>query len=76
MVTLKELQPGDQARVKAIHAGAPLYRHKLLSLGIIPGVLLKVIRRAPLGCPVEIEAQGSRISLRQLEADILLLEKI
>lgn len=76
MTTLAELKPGDCAKIRQIQAGAPLYRHKLLSLGIIPGAILKVIRRAPLGCPIEVQIHGSRISLREHEADILCLERV
>lgn len=74
MITLVDLKPGEKARIKTIQGGAPQYRHKLLSLGLIPGTLLEVIRRAPLGCPVEIQVQGCRISLRLKEAEILILE--
>ena len=73
-LSLKDLKPGQTARIKTITAGAPLYRHKLLSLGLIPGALLTIVRRAPLGCPVEIQVRDTRISLRQHEADILCLE--
>lgn len=76
MLTLKDLLPGESAKIKQIEQGAPIYRHKLLSLGIIPGAVLKVIRRAPLGCPVEVQVHGSRMCLRSHEAAIVCLERV
>jgi len=40
----------------------------LRELGILPGTAITVVRRAPLGDPIEIAVRGSLISLREREA--------
>jgi ferrous iron transport protein A len=40
-------------------------RTRLLELGFLPGTEVRVVRRAPLGCPVEIDVGGARFSLRR-----------
>jgi Fe2+ transport system protein FeoA len=39
-----------------------------LELGLTPGVEVRVVRRAPLGDPVELELRGYRLSIRRTEA--------
>jgi ferrous iron transport protein A len=39
-------------------------KSRLMELGIIPGEFLRLIRRAPLGCPLEVEVDGTRFALR------------
>jgi Fe2+ transport system protein FeoA len=48
--------------------GEPAGR-RLLDLGFTPGSRVRVVRRAPLGDPVEYELRGSRICLRRSEAE-------
>lgn len=44
------------------------YRQRLLSLGITRGVEVRVVRKAPLGCPIQIDVRGSAIAIRLEEA--------
>jgi ferrous iron transport protein A len=70
------LSPGDEARVVGYDDPTTPYARQLLSLGLVPGTPIKLVRRAPLGYPVEIHFRGSRIVLRPDEASGLLLERI
>jgi ferrous iron transport protein A len=45
-------------------------------MGLTPGTEFTVIRVAPLGDPVEIQVRGFHLSLRQQEADALIVEEI
>lgn len=45
-------------------------------MGLIPGVELEVIRRAPMGDPVEIRLRGYSLSLRGSEAAEIEVEVI
>lgn len=74
MQRLKHLQPGDRARVAGFEAGSGGYRRKLLAMGLTPGTEFTVLRRAPLGDPVEIRVRGFDLSLRAAEADRLVIE--
>jgi ferrous iron transport protein B len=65
--TLAELAVGGSGRVQTV-GGEPEFRQRLLELGIVPGVRVRVTRTAPLGDPIEIEVRGSEFSLRRAEA--------
>ncbi|WWO97322.1 MAG: ferrous iron transporter A [Candidatus Dasytiphilus stammeri] len=41
------------------------YRHRLLTLGMLPGSIFKIIRIAPLGDPIQIETRHLTILLRK-----------
>lgn len=69
------LQPGDTGNVVGFTEGSTSYRSKLLAMGIVPGTSFHVIRKAPLGDPVEIRVNGFYLCLRQKEAEMLRVEK-
>jgi ferrous iron transport protein A len=70
---LKNLTAGQKARVTGFSKNEAdrAYRHKLLAMGLTPGVEFEVTRIAPLGDPVEITLRGFAMSLRKAEADVL-----
>ena len=45
-----------------------------MALGLLPGMVLKLIRRAPLGDPLAIEFGGQVVSLRLAEAENLIVD--
>lgn len=73
-LTLGELAIGEAARVSG-YVGGGSYRRQLLAMGITPGISLKVVRRAPMGDPIEFEVRGFNLSLRRDEAECVLIEK-
>lgn len=76
MVTIAELLQGDRARLVDFGQTDALYRRKLLSLGVTSGAEIRVIRIAPLGCPVQIDVRGTSLTLRLDEARYLHWERI
>ena len=66
-LSLADLAPGADALVEAVDAASPIGR-RLLDLGFVPGTAVRVLRRAPLGDPVEYELRGYRLCLRRTEA--------
>lgn len=68
---LAQLEPGDRAKVIGYSDAESAYARHLVSLGLIPGTEVRVVRRAPLGDPVEIEFRGTRLAIRPAEADVL-----
>ncbi len=66
-VSLASLEVGATARVVSVDAETPASR-RLQDLGFVPGTLVEVRRRAPLGDPVEFELRGTRLCLRRREA--------
>lgn len=70
--TLAELGPGDRGRVTAVGAGDASRR--LMDLGLIRGTTVEVIRRAPLGDPIEVRLRGFMLTLRLSEAEHITVE--
>jgi ferrous iron transport protein A len=66
-LSLADVPPGAAARVAAVDPQSPIGR-RLLDLGFVPGTEVRVLRRAPLGDPVEYELRGYRVCLRRSEA--------
>jgi ferrous iron transport protein A len=68
MVTIADLVQGERARLVSFGHTDVSYRQRLLSLGLTCGTEIQVVRRAPLGCPVQIEVRGTSLTLRKEEA--------
>lgn len=66
-VSLADLAPGSAGVVHSVDGDGALGR-RLLDLGFVPGTAIAVVRRAPLGDPVEYELRGARMCLRRTEA--------
>lgn len=68
--TLSSLPTGAAGVVVALPAGnAALTR--LREMGLVPGTRFTLVRRAPLGDPIEISLRGSLLSLRRSEAELI-----
>ncbi|VGO15794.1 Fe(2+) transport protein A [Pontiella desulfatans] len=72
---LKELKVGENGIVIGFAAADPAYRQKLFRMGLTRNVDFTVVRKAPLGGPIEIEVRGSRVVLRSDEANVLEVDK-
>ncbi len=68
MKRIQDLVQGERVRLVDFGQTDLLYRRLLLSLGITRGVEVLVIRKAPLGCPIQIEVRGVSVALRKDEA--------
>ena len=47
---------------------------RLQELGLLPGASIRLVRRAPLGCPLEFEVAGARLAIRVRDADQILVQ--
>lgn len=70
---LNELEPGDGGIVVNVVGKGPLLR-RLVDMGLVIGTKVKVLRRSPLGDPVEFEVKGYNLSLRKEEAKHIFVE--
>jgi Fe2+ transport system protein FeoA len=48
-------------------------RERLYELGLLPGAEVRLVRSAPLGCPVEVDVSGARFSLRRAMLEAILV---
>lgn len=72
---LSAMNPGEKCLIKKVTGSGSLHR-RMLDMGIVPRTEIEVIRRAPLGDPVEIRLKGYDLSLRKSEAEKILVEVI
>ena len=68
LTTLKELRPGQSARIHTVGGEGALRQH-FLDMGVIPGVGVTVIKLAPMGDPMELRIRGYELTLRLSEAE-------
>ncbi len=73
--TLAALSVGARARVIEV-GGDERLQQRLLELGVLPGIELKVVRTAPLGDPLEVQVMGYSLSLRRSEAEVVRIEAL
>jgi ferrous iron transport protein A len=71
--SLAEIPLGGSARVASVD-GPRAFRRRLLEMGLVPGVEVKVVTRAPLGDPLQIEVRGGQWSIRRDEAAQIAVE--
>lgn len=67
---LNKLEPGQNGKVVNIK-GSGATRRRIMDMGIVRGSEIKVIRRAPLGDPVEFEIRDYNLTLRKREAECI-----
>ena len=66
-MTIDDLAKGQWAEVEAV-GGEGAGRMHLLDMGLIPGARLKVVDRAPMGDPIQIQINGYALTLRKSDA--------
>lgn len=69
-MTLTNLAEGKTARVTGVH-GTGRVAKRLMEMGVIPGVSLKVVKSAPFGDPIEVRLRGYSLAMRRSEADAI-----
>ncbi|PCJ45677.1 MAG: hypothetical protein COA74_15295 [Gammaproteobacteria bacterium] len=67
-ITLAELAFNQKAHVSSVNSDNSEVECRLLTLGIYPGVEIVVLRKAPLGDPLQIRAGTTLMSIRLHEA--------
>jgi len=70
---LSELEPGDKGVVVKI-GGNSSTRRRIMDMGVVRGTKVLLVRRAPLGDPIELEIRDYNLSLRKREADNIYVE--
>lgn len=61
----------DHCLVLEVSNGNAELQSRLYALGVIPGAVVKILRLAPLGDPMQVKVGGSFISIRKTEAAII-----
>lgn len=72
--SLSQLNVGSSGTVVGVGGDYDL-RRRLLEMGFCNGVTVEVIRRAPLGDPIEFRLRGYHVSLRDEQARCVQINK-
>lgn len=75
-LTLAELAFNQKALVSSVNSDSSEVLCRLLTLGIYPGVHIEVLRKAPLGDPLQIRSGTTLMSIRIIEATGINVELI
>jgi DtxR family transcriptional regulator, Mn-dependent transcriptional regulator len=71
--SLAQLKPGQTAIISRIAGSGPI-RQRIIDIGLIPGVHVFFERVSPANDPVWIKFQGTQLSLRLKEAQMIMVE--
>ena len=74
-MTLKELKPGQTARIITVGGEGALRQH-FLDMGVIPGAEATMMKLAPLGDPMELRIHGYELTLRLADAEKITAELV
>ena len=75
MKTLKDIPIGGKAKVIKLYGEGPIKR-RIMDMGITKGVVIRIIKTAPLGDPIELTVRGYELSLRKEDAEKIEVEQI
>ena len=73
MITLDQLKIGQSAVIKAV-GGEGSRRQHFLDMGVIPDAVVKLVKYAPLGDPMEVLIHGYSLTLRKADATLIEVE--
>jgi len=71
--TLSKLAPGESGVVSAIRGESRIMR-RLMEMGVVPGVSIRIVKAAPFGDPIEVRLLGYNLAIRRNEAEVIEVE--
>ena len=71
---LSQLQQGQQATITGFTELSNDVRKKLMVMGIVPNTPVTLIRKAPMGDPLQVEVRGGSLAVRTNIADAVTVE--
>lgn len=73
MKKLSEIEIGQHGTIRTV-GGEPKIKRRLFDMGVTPGAIVLLKKKAPLGDPLEVTIRGYELTLRKTEAEVVLLE--
>ena len=74
-MNLSELKKGQSARIRKLSCSGSL-KSKLIDMGVLNGEMVREVRIAPLGDPVEVLIKQYKLSLRKKDAEGITVEEV
>lgn len=73
LICLRKMEKNSSGIIKRINSSKEMER-RIRDLGLFPGVWFKIEGRAPLKDPVALRLTNCKITLRNNEADLIMVE--
>ena len=73
IMNLSNIPAGVLARVSAVK-GEGLITRRLMEMGVVPGVSVRLVKSAPFGDPIEVRLMGYSLAIRKNEAEAIEVE--
>ena len=67
-MNLTNMPNGESAKVTAVNGNNQITK-RLMEMGVVPGVSVRMIKSAPFGDPLEVRIRGYHLAMRKSEAD-------
>ncbi len=74
-MSLCDIETGKKVQVVKI-VGQNTLKRRVLDMGLVPGTMVSVERKAPFNDPVSVWFRGYELSLRQNEAEAVLVKPL
>lgn len=71
---LANLSIGSEAKVVEVLGNTAVAR-RLMEMGVVPGVSVKVVKAAPFGDPIQIRVRGYSLAMRKSEAETIVVSQ-
>ena len=71
--TLLSLSPGETAVIQTFNNDLNL-QSRFVEMGILPGVEIRLIKKAPFKGPIEFKIRGYEVSIRYRDAEQVLVQ--
>ena len=65
-MTLKDSNPGMVVRIDSV--GESNLKNRLMTMGLIPGTRVEILRSAPMGDPIAIRLRSYNLAMRKDDA--------
>jgi ferrous iron transport protein A len=74
-MNLSQLKDGEVATVKTFLNLSSDLKKKMMVMGVLPKTEVKVVRRAPMGDPIQVQVRGMSLAVRSNIASEIEVEK-
>ncbi|MBE5752521.1 MAG: ferrous iron transport protein A [Clostridiales bacterium] len=72
---LSEFKIGEKGVIKIVN-GEGAMRRRLFDMGVTPGAMVYLKRKAPFGDPLEVSLRGYELTLRKTEAACVVMKEV
>jgi len=74
-LSLSQLKRGEKARIVSMDQDSSVCQ-KLMNFGVFPNKIIRFVKSAPMGDPLEFEVEGRNFSVRKNEAAVIIVEPL